>query len=273
MTVYIPTLSRPDMIEKIVPAWLDHDMPIRLVVERREYHMYNRLKKARGWGRNVYVLPLPLSGRGMGYARKFIVNHAKATNLEAIIISDDDHKPTNQSNMWELIDEAEQPGVLGVGGCRPLNDRNTGGFLSKHSGVILCPGGWGFTIYALNIKEALICGNFDDRLHTFGEDAELARQGISRGIPWRVHCDVWFTALNKRYAPGGFSASFSSVEARKKAERACMAIIHQRWPDYTNPPDKPLRVAWQRMLDRYIPNWREASALHGGSIDKLRTTI
>lgn len=270
MTVYIPTLDRVEMVQKTVPCWLEQEMPVRLVVERREYHAYNNLKNQMKWGKHVYVLPLPLAGRGMGYARKYIVTHARNTALDSIIIADDDHKPDINSDMWDLIDEAAKPGVLGVGGVRPLNDRNTGGFLSKHNGVILCPGGWGFTIYGLNIQTALDLGNFNPLLHTLGEDSELARQGIARGIPWRVHCNVWFKSANRRYDPGGFASKWHTLEARKLAEQECMAIIHKRWPDYTNTPDKPLRVAWQRMLDDYIPNWRDASAIHGGDLSKLK---
>jgi hypothetical protein len=89
-------------------------------------------------------------------------------------------------------------------------------------------------------------------------------------MPWLVHCDVKVAAIGKRYAPGGFSSKWRTTEARDMAEKECMAIVHKRWPDYTNSPDKLLRVAWQRMLDDYIPEWREASAIHGGSLDKLR---
>jgi hypothetical protein len=270
MTVYIPTLDRVNNIRSIVPYWREQEIPVRLVVERHQYAAYNNMKNSMNWGSSVYVLPLPLSGRGIGYARRYCVTHAKNTALESIIMSDDDMRPIHDSDMWELLDEAAKPDVLGIGATRSLHDRNTGGAISANHGPILCPGGWGFQLFGLNIKNALSIGNFDASLHTMCEDAELARQGIVNNMPWLVHCDVKVAAIGKRYAPGGFSSKWRTTEARDMAEKECMAIVHKRWPDYTNSPDKLLRVAWQRMLDDYIPEWREASAIHGGSLDKLR---
>jgi hypothetical protein len=257
------------MLKKTVPFWLEQDMQVRLVVERHEYPAHQNLKKEMKWGGDVYVLPLKLAMRGIGYSRQQAILHAKATNLKSIIMSDDDVYVHPDSDAWELIDEAEDPRVLGIGAVRSLHDRFTNGAISRNHGVILCPGGWGFTVKGLNVQTVIDMGNFNPRLHTLGEDSELARVGISRKIPWRVHCDVKFISLNKRYDPGGFSAKWRTEEARIAASKECMAIIHKRWPDYTNPPDKKLRVAWQRMLDDYIPGWRGASAIHGGDLKYL----
>ena len=265
--VYIPTLGRPENLRKVIPIWLEQEFTIRLVVERREYQQHMKLRKQEGWGTEVYVLPLPIAGRGIGYARNYIVKHAKNTALKSIIISDDDMYAYGDA--YKLIDEAAKPGVLGIGSTRSIHDRFTGGAVSKNTGVILCPGGWGFQLFGLNVDTAIECGNFNTSLNVLGEDAELARHGIARGIPWRVHCDVKSVSIGKRYSPGGMNALYPILENRVKAERRCMEIIHMRWPEYTNAPDKKLRVAWQKMLDRYIPNWREASAIHGGSLDRL----
>jgi hypothetical protein len=267
--VYIPTLSRTDMLKKTVPNWIEQGLQVRLVIDRVEWSIHTKLKREENWGKDVYILPLPLSGRGMGYARNFIVHHAKKTALESIIMSDDDVHIHPNSNASLLLEEAEKPRVLGVGAVRSLHDRFTGGAISANSGPILCPGGWGFTIHGLNIDNALLCGNFDKQLHSFGEDAELARNGIVQGIPWRVHCDVEFVSLNKRLDPGGFSAKYSTLDARLEAELECRKIIHKRWPEYTSQPEKKPRVAWQKLLDDNIPNWKEASAIHGGSLDRL----
>jgi len=162
---------------------------------------------------------------------------------------------------------AERDDVLGIGATRPIHDRFTDGAVSRNSGPILCPGGWGFVLFALNVRNAVRAGNYDAALHTIGDDAELARHGIAYlGIPWLVHCDVRWTSLGTRYAPGGINARFADRAAREAAERECLAIIHNRWPVYTNPPDKRLRVAWQKLLNDYIPDWREHSAIHGGKL-------
>lgn len=273
MVVYIPTLSRLSNIQKIIPFWLEQDIQVRLVVEHREYRAHTILKRKNGWDSNVYILPLPLAGRGIGYARSYCVQHAKKTALDSIIMSDDDIYVHPSSDAYKLLDEAEKPGVLGIGGKLPIQDRFTAGATTNMTGPILCPSGWAFKLYGLNVQTALNCGNYNSRLDACGEEQELARQGISRGIPWLVHCDVKCVAIGNRYAPGGLSAKYSTIEKRTRAERDCMAIIHQLWPEFTNAPDKPSRVAWQKMLDRYIPDWREASALHGGSLGKLHDML
>ena len=162
--------------------------------------------------------------------------------------------------------EAAVPGVLGVGAVRSIHDHFTAGAISRNSGVIMCPGGWGFQTFGLNTRTAHEVGNFDSLLHSYGEDGELCRQGISRGVPWMVHCDVKVAPIGARYAPGGINTRFKCLESRTRAERECLALIHMRWPKYTNEPDRPLRVAWQKMLDDFIPDWRSRSAIHGGRL-------
>jgi len=267
MTVYIPTIGRPGNIRAIVPRWLEQGMPIKLIIRPEEYKLCSALRKQEGWyRRDVGIRILPKSTPiGYGATRNYIIRYAMKQEERAIIISDDDMRPAHGSDFGELIYEAARPGVLGVGAVRSIHDRFTGGAVSRLSGPILCPGGWGFQCFAINVKQAFRLGNFDPSLHAHGDDAELAREGIAHGIPWRVHTDVWVESIGKRYAAGGLSTVYSPEE-RAAAERECMAIIHHRWPDYTNAPDKPVRTAWQKMLDFYIPDWREQSAIHGGKL-------
>jgi hypothetical protein len=267
VTVYIPTVGRPDNIRKIIPAWLDQDIPIRLVVERKEVAPYLEMIRRNRWMNDVLVAPLPgaIEGMGMGAVRRYIVKRAHSRGLRAIIMADDDAMPQGD-NYRELLAEARKPDVLGIGAVRPIHDRFTGGAVSRLSGPILCPGGWGFILYGLNVANAVAVGNYNYRLHTACEDTELARQGIARKIPWRVHTDVWWNALGSRYSPGGYSTKFTSREERTHAEDECYALCYQLWPDYVNPPGKRLRMSWQKMLNDYIPDWRERSAIHGGSL-------
>lgn len=118
-------------------------------------------------------------------------------------------------------------------------------------------------MFALNVATALEVGNFDSRLDCYGEDAELARAGISNGYPWLVHCGARAEAIGKRYDPGGMN-SYISDGTRLDRETACRKIIHDRWPSYTSGPEARPRMAWKKMLDDYIPHWRTLSALDGG---------
>jgi hypothetical protein len=267
VTVYIPTLGRIDLkLRAHLPRWLEQDMPIRLVVPVGEWEEHRAFVREMGWNSQIKVFKLPPNSFGLGASRNWIVKHAAKNGLKSIIICDDDVRPAKGTDMWLLVEDAEEPDTLGVGATHGLQDRFTGGAISANSGVILCPGGWGFTCFSLNVATALECGNFDPRLHALADDAELARNGIKRGIPWKVDCDVKIELNQKRYDPGGMSTVFPNRADRNAAERECMAIIHERWPEFTNHPDKKVRTSWQKLLDAYIPDWRERSAIHGGSL-------
>jgi len=267
MTVYVPTLSRYGTLKKTIPAWLEQEQRIILVTDPDEFEDHVRLRDEMGWVSHVRVVSLPKAARGygIGYKRNFIVDHADNSGHRSIIIADDDHKPVNGTDTRLLLREARRPGVLGIGAVIPIYDRFTGGRVSKLSGPILCPGGWGFAVYGLNVDLAISVGNYDPLL-TVGEDAELWRNGVEAGIPWRVHCDVKVAAVGKRNSPGGMTARWLSGEERARAERESRALIYERWPDYASPPELPFRMRWAKMLDDYIPGWRERSALHGGSL-------
>jgi hypothetical protein len=270
MTVYIPTIGRIGNVRAIVPRWLEQDLPVCIVVRPWEYRKHLALRDQEGWDRkHVRVRMLPENTPpGYGATRNFIVGYARSRYEESVIISDDDMQPSRNTQPFRLLlDEAAKPRVLGIGAVRSIHDRFTGGAVSRLHGPILCPGGWGFQCFAINVRLAKRLGNFDPLLHAHGDDAELARQGIAHGFPWRVHTDVWAESIGKRYAAGGLSAVYRSPEARAEAERACMARINSRWPEYTNRPDQRVRTAWQKMLDDYIPDWRKLSAIHGGALE------
>jgi hypothetical protein len=256
------------MLRKTVPFWLRQEMPVMLVIERREHAAHSKLVREEGW-KDVQILPSPLSGKGVGYARKYCVEHASKSGLEAIIMSNDDFYVKPSSDAWLLIDEAEKSTTLGIGAMRPLLDFYTSGAISRNHGPILCPSSWGLYVWGLNIKNALSLGNYDPVFHSFAEDLDLQFEGIKHGIPWQLHCDVEYVSVTSRYNKGGIESRYGNVEARLTAERECMAIFHERWPDYVSPPGKKFRISWQKLLNDYIPDWKKASAIHGGSLDYL----
>jgi hypothetical protein len=264
MTVYIPTRGRPDNIRKIVPRWLEIGQAVRLVTEHEEVDGLLALKRDENWGGNVRVSTTG-GAKGIGAIRHNIVVRAAHTGHDSIILAEDDASPDVHSDWDELLRIAALPNVLGIGATRPIHDRFSGGAVSRNYGPILCPGGWGFVLFGLNVHNAIRAGNYDPKLHTIADDAELARNGIATlGLPWLVHCNVRWSSLGTRYAAGGINARFGEDrEKRAAAERECFAIIHERWPAYTNAPDKPLRMQWQKFLDRYLWAWREDSAMHG----------
>jgi len=258
--IYIPTLSRIDSLIKIMPAWLEYGYPIVLVVDPMELKQHVQFRDDQGWQGYVSIARVPFNDRGMGYKRRYCVQHAYEMGWDSIIMSDDDHKPRAGTEAGLLLNVAEKPDMLGIGATVQIYARFTGGRINDMHGPILWPGGAGFSVYGLNIRNVLEVGSFDPELHSFGEDAELRREGIASGFPWYVHADVRVDAVNQRNSPGGFMAKYDgSLAARTAAERECRALIYERWPQYVSHPDKPPRMAWQRMLNDYIPDWRRYS--------------
>src|SRR4249920_2147405 len=113
--VYIPTLSRYSSLEKIVPAWLEQDVPVILMVDPSELKEHIRFRDSKGWRIYVDIARVPRNGMGIGYKRKHCVMHAYDMGYDSFIMSDDDHKPRADSDVQLLLDEAEKPCVLGIG--------------------------------------------------------------------------------------------------------------------------------------------------------------
>lgn len=261
--VYICTRDRLNNLQKVVPRWLDQDFEVVLVVEPKEEDSTEGLCFDLNWPADeVYIEPLPRHDQGIGYSRAHAVWHAQQRRLKSIIMADDDIRPATDSNMSLLINEARKPKTLGVGSVNRYVDHLNGGAISANSGVILCPGGWGGRLYGLNVGLAMNLGNYDLKLDCLGEDDELKRQGITVGIPWAVHCDVWAESIGSRFQPGGVQAL--TGQDRKSREERNHWLIHKRWPKYISSPPKGFRMAWQQMLNDYIPDWKERSAIHGG---------
>jgi len=269
--VYIPTLGRLEHIKKIVPYWLQQEIDIRIVVERYEYNEHAKLKREMGWGKEVVILTQPLSGRGIAYVRAFIVKHAKNAGHTAIIIAEDDTRPMPSSDMVLLLEEADKPYVVGVGATRPIHDFFTQGAITRvnraGAGAILCPGSWGVQCFAINVDTVLRLGNYNTKLDVITDDVEMMMRGIEAGMPWRIHTDVKMGILNRRYAPGGINTFFGNdAEKRHAAEMKCWDLLRKRYPGFVSYAERP-RISFQKLYDTYIPEWREYSAIHGGSLD------
>jgi len=257
------------MLKKTIPRWIEQDLPIRLVVTGSEFKSHVALRDSQGWRGSVTVVKLPPRYRlGIAAARRFIIEDASARGYSEIIMTDDDHRPSAGTDVRLLLSAARDfPESIGVGSVCSMLDRFHQGRLSELHEVILCPSAWGMMTSALNVKNVLALGNFDTEL-TYQSDTELMRNGLVRGMPWLIHCDVWVDSVGKRFAPGGIAGTFPNVEARDAEMARCLRLIESRWPKYQRPMKDGVRsrMYWAKMRDDYTPGWREFSALHGGSL-------
>lgn len=269
--VYIPSKARTDYLPKTIPRWLESlpdAVPVYVVVDKPDYPEYKAAIKAGGWSDRVTPLNNGGDGKGIGYTRNIAVNHAYRAGMKSIILADDDLRPVPGQSVNMLFRQAARKGRLGIGATWSYQGLLSGGVTEdRANGLILCPSGWGHNFFALNVENAILCGNFNRKLYCAFEDDELQRQGLSRGMPWLVHCDVKYQNLGKRFTAGGVSAQFDeSLASRMKGIAECQAIVAKIWPEYVAAPPKRPRTAWASMHDRYLPGWRSKSAIHGGHL-------
>jgi hypothetical protein len=266
--VFIPTRSRTHNIEKVLPKWEDQDQTIDhvfLVTEPDERRMYKDFLSStfgRRFSDFVSVISPRRSNIGIGATRHFIVDRADAEGFDKIIISDDDAYPVPDTDINILCDELDGRS-LGYGACFSFyglmlgNDVLKAGRYGGEGAPHLVPGGMGYIMFSLDVQLALEVGNYDKRLHTFWEDAELVRDGMKQlGLAWHVHTGAWATSIGKRFMPGGLS-DFAGKN-RSRGEKECHKIVYRKWGEkYISHPDKRAMCKWQRMLDDFVQGWRE----------------
>lgn len=264
--VYIPTRNRLTNLVRILPAW-DKQKPdnILLAVEPGEVKKHEKFLRensiVHSLGTEINVVPVRPEDRGIGYTRNFMVKHARNMGFEAIVMADDDSMPNPDTNVWKLVKRLESTPTIGLGACFSFYGLMLGNKrIRETSRPYLVPGGMGYIMFSLNLPllEELDI-NFDKRLHTFWEDAELVRDGMEAGgLAWHVHTGVKATSIGKRYERGGLSAANNeSRKKRSRRERECRQIVYDKWGSkYISHPDKRPRCAWQKMLDDFVEGWR-----------------
>lgn len=256
--VYIPTRGRIQNLGKVLPAWREQRFLAVVMTEPNEAKAHRKFIREHDFEDFASVLSLPRADQGIGNSRHQIIKHASSVGLRRIILADDDCKPHKDSDMRRLL-KFRVSQTLGMGACFSYYGLQLGNdFIRDTNKKTLMPGGMGYNIFSLDVEATIGIGNFDRRLHTYWEDAELIRQAMKDlHIGWHIHTGVWGTQMGKRYDAGGIN-SLAANEARKRREKMCHQIVYKRWgPRYISHPDKRPRCSWANMLDDFVPGWRE----------------
>lgn len=267
-TVFIPTRNRTHNIAKVLPKWAqqEHIEHVFLVTEPDERKVYKRfIKDELDLPRDfVSVIRPTRSNIGIGATRKFIVQRAEDEGLDRIIVSDDDAYPVPDTDITQLCDDLTGLQSIGIGACFSFyglmlgNDLlRVGRYANAQGKPYLVPGGMGYIMFSLDIQRAIEAGNYDRRLHTFWEDAELVRDGMKElGYAWHVHTGAWATSIGKRFMPGGLS-DFAG-KRRSQGEKECHKIVYDKWGSrYISNPSKRAACRWQNLLDDFVDGWRD----------------
>jgi hypothetical protein len=263
--VFIPSRGRWIGARKLADAWHQQDFEVTFVVEKDEATQYaSRVEDCR-------VDPLPVRNAGIGFSRNHCVDLAASYGYESIILADDDIKPGKHMD-W-LIEDAEDPKILGITARYSYHDFALGPKIKDMSDLILMPTGL-FRLVALNVMNVENLGNYDHTLE-YAEDCDLFLRGLREGFPWMTHLGTWSMSIGKRYEPGGMLDYAGGEENLAIKKGQWHRTLHDQYPSIVNKHTERcagkqncIRVGWQRAYDKYMPGWREYSAIHGGDIEK-----
>jgi len=146
--------------------------------------------------------------------------------------------------------------VIGCGASFSYHGLAIGNEVLKKKWRFPIAGGFGHILFGINVEAANLVGGYPEWATAWGEDTELQRLGIEKGMPWWYSTHVEMASVASRYSPGGLADQFKG-DRRKKAEVACHKKIYERWPHYVSPPDRLFRCYWKRMMEDYCPGWRQ----------------
>src|SRR5215204_6078524 len=88
------TRDRLDTLRKILPSWLEQDLPMLLLTEPKQIAAHKKLVLELGIRKEVVVAGHNQSDMGVGYARMRAVEVADTFGIGAFVMSDDDMKIT-----------------------------------------------------------------------------------------------------------------------------------------------------------------------------------
>lgn len=278
--VYIISRGRSKNVPKLLTAWKQQrDFKVVFVVDPFECHLYMQevLRANEFSDHDARVVSPGQDNLGLGYARKFAVEHAAFNDIgESFVMSDDDIEPRVSSDAALLCKTAARSDAIAVGARVPYHDWSMApkdGLtkLRDFDRVVFCPSGMAFRLFGVNVDNAMEL-NFDPRFTCQNEDSEFMRGHIERGTPWLLDVRVEAKSIGARYTPGGVRNYLGDIAAEDVDAdlevKKCHMLAKQRWPDFVNAPTEPkIRTRWAKMYDTYMPGWRDRSAIHGGQLE------
>jgi hypothetical protein len=272
--VYIPSKGRAHLVYKMASYWVNDFFNVTYVVEPQDAADYTRaIERLQGRfkddGLAIDVKILPKDNQGISYSRHHCIILAASYGLDSMILSDDDFKPGRNSGLDSVVEFAKNPKVLGITAKYGYHDLCLGPSIRGRKDIVLMPVG-SQAVVGLNIRNVMDLGNYDKSLD-YAEDCDLFIRAIQAGYPWLIALGASVTSVGVRYAPGGMAEYAGDRLAEKKAE--WHINIHDKWPEFTNEhtakcagKQNCIRMKWRKVYDVLMPNWREYSDLHGGSL-------
>lgn len=253
--IVMPTRSRYDSLEKVLPHWMEQDLPITLIVEPNELAEHKRFLRDHDFSALVAAESQRRSNAGIGWARDIALNVAHRAGYHSVIMADDDVYPRKGDDVRTLLKFTSAEKSLGIAGWMPNYGLwiPNGNAIAKEDDLVVAMTGGPDRIFSLNVAEAIAAGGFNRKLDIRYENSEINRCGIRAGYLWYVCSAVHIKMINRPYDPGGLVALAGSEEQRRAREKACHAVIYDVWGgDYISHPDKRYACRWKKMIGDFI---------------------
>ena len=242
-----------DILPQTLPFWVEQDVPILILTERKQVFDYDLEVRHLGLGRNVRIYHHQRSNRGVGYARASSVLLANRLGWDAFIQADDDTRPTG-GDVRPLLEfvAAGRGGVCG--GWMPPYGLwyPNGNELAKEPGLCLATGAPKDKAMAISVRIALLAGNFEPRLTVYHDTSEIGRRIVRAGHMWYVSTSLHIKSVNKPKDPGGITGFAGGVDQRATLEQRCHEIAYELWPKYVSHPSKRFACKWRLMFGDWI---------------------
>ena len=265
--IIMPSRDRADTVVPNLIKWIEQDLPIAIVTEPDQTHLYRQALREADIARSVRVLALSQSNAGLGNSRRWctVLAHQEF-EYDAFIMADDDVHPKPGHDVRKLLDFVAAERAMGCAGWMPPYGQwvPDGNNIAKEPNLVV-PTMSGDRIYALNTELAIKAGNFNPKITVTYENVELMRQGARLGHLWYIHSGVHTHSVGKRDAPGGLVAySGGTPEARHAKEVLSHQVCHDLWPAYITQPPKRYSCQWRRLVTELISP---------GAADALKTAL
>jgi hypothetical protein len=257
--IYIVTRDRLALLRKVMPYWLEQELPITLVVESSESRIHSEFVAELTAAVRILA---PGDNLGIGQIRRSIFDDAVEKGLAAIIMADDDIRPTK--SIRPLLSFIRGPTrAIGIGTVKPGYGQFMDAATLNSGRPVLHTGSMGLQIAAWNVRRVMEVGGHDPKLDVQFEDHELLFRGIMAKYPWYLHTAVFAHQVANRFSPGGLATATGNREAREVGIERCAEYCREKYPAYVSRRGTPYRFYWSRLLDdTYGKVWREY--LHKG---------
>lgn len=248
--VIIPTKDRPENMRRVLPKWLEHGLPVHIIVEEEDAPRYQDVLIELDLLGTVGLNILKKSNMGTGYVRWAASKLAVKLRLDAFVMSDDDVHIRPQDDPRQPLRVVASQFAMAVAGWTGQYGLwvPNGNEIGRTPGRLVPLTGGPDRVYALNPYMAGLAGGHNHRLVVF-ENVELNRCGVARLHKFWYASSSWHIInIGKRDDPGGIVTHAGGVGRRHELEQRDHEVMYALWPKYVTHFSKRYGCQWKKLI-------------------------